>query len=82
MNLRGFFQKICNLTPPPLQLVTKDHVAKNYCPSSLLSLVNKIFEKLVNKRLVVQLEECDLLSDFQCGFRSSHKTANLFNSSS
>ena len=26
--------------------------AKNYCPVSLLSMVNKVFEKLVNNRIV------------------------------
>ena len=34
--------------------------AKNYCSVSLLSVVSKIFEKLVNKRIVDHLEKCDL----------------------
>ena len=34
-------------------------VAKNYHLVSLLSLVSKVFEKLVNNRLVDQLEKCD-----------------------
>ena len=34
--------------------------AKNYCPVSLLSLVSKVFEKLVNNRIADQLEKCDL----------------------
>ena len=45
--------------------------AKSYCPVSLLSVVSKVFEKLVNNRIVNHLEECGLLSDFQYGFRSS-----------
>ena len=31
--------------------------AKNYCPVSLLSVVSKVFEKLVNNRIIVHLEK-------------------------
>ena len=34
--------------------------AKHYCPVSLLSVVSKVFEKLVNNRIVDHLEKCDL----------------------
>ena len=51
--------------------------AKNYCPVSLLSVVNKDFEKLVNNRIVDHLEKCGLFSDFQYGFSSSRSTADL-----
>ena len=51
--------------------------AKNYHPVSLLSVVSKVFEKLVNNRIVDQLEKCGLFSDFQYGFRSSRSTADL-----
>ena len=51
--------------------------AKNYHPLSLLSVVSKVFEKLVNNRIVDHLEKCDLFSDFQYGFRSSRSTADL-----
>ena len=30
--------------------------------------ISKVFEKLVNNRIGDYLEECDLFSDFQCGF--------------
>ena len=49
--------------------------AKNYCPVSLLSVVSKVFQKLVNNR--DHLENCGLFSDFQYGFRSSRSTADL-----
>ena len=39
--------------------------AKNYRPVSLLSVVSKVFEKLVNNRIVDHLEKCGLFSDFQ-----------------
>ena len=35
--------------------------AKNYCPSSLLSVVSKVFEKLVNNRIVVSQSLASLL---------------------
>ena len=34
--------------------------AKNYCPVSCLSVVSKVFEKLVNNRIVNHLEKCGL----------------------
>ena len=34
--------------------------AKNYHPVSLLSVVSKVFEKLVNNRIVDHLEKCVL----------------------
>ena len=40
-------------------------------------LVSKVFEKLVNNRIVDHLEKCGLFSDFQYGFRSSRSTADL-----
>ena len=38
--------------------------AKNYCPVSLLSVVSKGFQKLVNSKNVDNLEKCGLFSDF------------------
>ena len=40
-------------------------------------MVSKVFEKLVNNRIVDHLEICGLLCDFQYGFRSSRSTAHL-----
>ena len=51
--------------------------AKNYHPGSLFSVINKVFEKLVNNRIVDHLEKCSLFSDFQYGFRSSQSTADI-----
>ena len=44
---------------------------KNYHPVSLLSVVSKVFEKLVNNKNADHLEKRRLFSDFQYGFRSS-----------
>ena len=51
--------------------------ASNYRPINLLSVVSKVFEKLVNNRIVGHLEKCDLFSDFQHGFKSSQSTVDL-----
>ena len=40
-------------------------------------MIRKVFEKLVNNRIVNHLEKCGLLSDFQYGFRSSRSIADF-----
>ena len=62
---------------PAFKNVGERSTAKNYLPVSLLSVVSKVFEKLVNNRIVDHLEKCGLFSDFQYGFRSSPSTAGL-----
>ena len=57
--------------------VGEKSTAKNYGPFSHLFVVSKVFEKLVNNRIVDHLEKCGLFSDFQYGFRSSQSTAEL-----
>ena len=58
-------------------LVGERSTAKNCHSVSLRSVVSKVFEKLVNNRIVDNLEKYGLLSDFQYGFRSSWSTADL-----
>ena len=62
---------------PVFKNVGERSTAKNYRPVSLLSVVSKVFEKLVNNRIVDDLEKCGLFSDFQYGFRTSGSTADL-----
>ena len=62
---------------PVFKNVGERSTAKNYRPVSLLSVVSKVFEKLVNNRIVDHLEKCGLFSDFQYGFRSSQSTADF-----
>ena len=57
--------------------VGKRSTAKNYHLFSFLSVVSKVFEKLINNRLADRLEDFGLLSDFQYVFRSSQSTADL-----
>ena len=61
---------------PVFKNVGERSKAKNYCPVNLLSVVSKVFEKLVNNRIVDHLEKSDLFSDFQYDFRSSQSTAD------
>ena len=65
------------LVVPVFKNVGERPTAKNYCPVSLLSVVSKVFEKLVNNRIVDHLEKCGLFPDLQYGFRSSGSTADL-----
>ena len=46
----------------------------NYRPITVLSSVSKILEKCVSNQLTVYLEENNLLSDYQFGFRSKRST--------
>ena len=62
---------------PVFKNVGERSTAKNYCPVSLLSVVSKVFVKLVDNRIVDHLEKCGLFYDFQYGFRSSRSTADL-----
>ena len=62
---------------PLFKNVEERSTAKNYHSVSLLFVVSKVFEKLVNNRIVDHLEKCGLFSDFQHGFRSSQSTADL-----
>ena len=62
---------------PVFKNVGERSTAKNYRPVSLLSVVSKVFEKLVNNRIVDHREKCDVFSDFQYGFGSSQSTADL-----
>ena len=66
-----------SLVVPVFKNLGKRSTAKNYRPFSRLSVVSKVFEKLVNNWIVDHLEKCGLFSDFQYDFRSSRSTADL-----
>ena len=48
----------------------------NYRPISLLSAFSKILEKIVASRLLIFLNENDILSKWQFGFRGGHSTSH------
>ena len=62
---------------PVFKNIGERSTAKNYRLVSLLFVVSKVFEKLVNNRIFDHLEKRGLFSDFQYGFRSSRSTADL-----
>ena len=62
---------------PVFKNVGERSTAKNYRSVSLPSVVCKVFEKLVDNRIVDHLEKCSLFSDFQYSFSSSQSTADL-----
>ena len=59
------------LVVPVFKNVRERSTGKSYCPVSLLSVVSKVFEKILNNRIVDHVKKCGLFPDFQYGFRSS-----------
>eukprot|EP00117_Sycon_ciliatum_P006569 scpid70576/ scgid6250/ Probable RNA-directed DNA polymerase from transposon X-element; Reverse transcriptase len=50
---------------------------KNYRPVSLLSILSKVMESIVNKQLVNYLERFNILPDSQYGFRQGRGTCDI-----
>ena len=50
---------------------------RNYRPISLLPVISKIFESVINLSLVKHIESLGLFSDSQYGFRSGRSTADV-----
>ena len=55
---------------PVFRNVGERSTAKNYHPVSLLSMVSKVFKKLVNNRIVEHLQKFGFFSGFRYGFTS------------
>ena len=51
-------------------------ISDNYRPISVLSLINKVFEKLIHKRISSFLERYKIISKQQFGFRKQHSTSH------
>ena len=51
-------------------------LVSNYRPISLLSNLNKIFEKIIYNRMYAFLENHDILYGLQFGFRARHSTTH------
>ena len=49
----------------------------SYRPISLLPIISKVFESVINTHVLDYLETSQLLSDTQFGFRHSRSTADL-----
>ena len=66
-----------SLVVPVFKNVGERSTAKSYRPVSLLSVVSKVFEKLISNRIVDHLEEWGLSSNFKYRLRPSQSTADL-----
>ena len=62
--------KLTNITPV-FKNESRNH-KNNYRRVSILPLISKVFEKIMNKQLSIYFEE--ILSKFQCGFRKGFST--------
>jgi DNA phosphorothioation-dependent restriction protein DptG len=51
-------------------------LVSNYRPISLLSIFNKILERLMYNRLIKYFEQSSVFFDQQFGFRSNHSTVH------
>ena len=70
------FWKVSSMVPV-FKNVGERSTAKNYCPVNLLSVVSKVFKKLVSNRIIDHLEKYGIFSDFQYCSRSSWSTVDL-----
>ena len=64
--------KIARVTPIYKKGVKSD--PSNYRPISVLSIVNKLFEKILHDRLYKYLTKFNILYEYQYGFRKGHST--------
>ena len=60
----------------PLHKSGPKNLVDNYRPISILSAISKIFEKILHKQLFAYLNNNNLISKHQFGFRPMHSTAD------
>ena len=53
-----------------------DNILSNYRPNTVVNSIAKVFEKAVNARLTKCLDNFNLLTDNQFGFRAQHATSH------
>ena len=63
----------------PLHKKGDSDVVDNFRPISILTQINKIFEKLIHGRLMTFLNKHSILSNNQFGFRKGHNTSHAIN---
>ena len=63
----------------PLHKKGDNDVADNFRSISVLTQINKIFEKLIHVRLMNFLQKHDILANTQFGFRKGHNTSHALN---
>ena len=60
----------------PIHKKGSSYLVSNYRPISLLSIFNKLIEKLMYNRIISYLEKFSILHNNQFGFRSKHSTTH------
>ena len=60
----------------PIHKKGSSYLVSNYRPVSLLSIFNKLIEKLMYNRIISYLEKFSILHNNQFGFRSKHSTTH------
>ena len=60
----------------PIYKKGSSYLVSNYRPISLLSIFNKIIEKLMYNRIISYLEKFSIPHNNQFGFRSKHSTTH------
>lgn len=78
--VQGIFPRVFkrSLITPVHKSGTRNDVT-NYRPISVLTSLSKVFEKMLNKRLINFLEYNDILSSCQFGFRAGKSTEDAVN---
>ena len=66
--------KLCKVVPVFKNKGSNQNL-NNYRPIALLSNIDKIFEKLVHKRMTSFLDKHEIISNHQFGFRKKHSTS-------
>ena len=64
--------KIAKITP--IHKADEKNLCGNYRPVSVISVVSKVFEKVVYEQLMQYLEQHKIISKVQSGFRANHST--------
>jgi hypothetical protein len=60
----------------PIYKKGKKDLVSNYRPISILTSINKIFERVIYKRSLKHLNENNIISNYQLGFRENKGTEN------
>ena len=62
----------------PIHKSNEKHIPTKYRPISLISNIEKIFEKIIHNRVTNFINSCDLLTKNQYGFRENRSKDALF----
>ena len=76
MNAGIFPDKLKIAKVIPIHKTGSTENVNNYRPISVLPIFSKIFEKCLYNRLLNFLNQCNILSNSQYGFRPGHSTSS------